>query len=415
MRISELANRRIGLMLPLGFASGLPLALTSGTLQAWLTVAGVDLRTIGVFTLVGLPYTLKFLWAPLMDRYVPPWLGRRRGWMVLTQASLIVGVLAMALIDPSQWPWLLGIVALLVAFMSASQDIVFDAYRTETLRPQERGLGAAVWVNGYRFALLVAGSLALVLADQVGWPATYTCMAFVMLVGLWAVGTAEEPTSSQQVPSSLREAVLGPLEEFFSRTGAGTLLGLVALYKLGDAFAGTLLTAFLIKGVGFTATDVGVMKGLGLGLTLAGALIGGLAMTRLGLVRALLAFGLLQAVSNLAFVLLAWGGKSYPLLVFAIACENLSGGMGTSAFVALVMALCHHKYTATQFALLSSIEALGRVLLGRPSAQLVEAIGWAPYFGVTFIAALPGLLLLWHLRENLARYEGTANSASPID
>lgn len=415
MRIRELANRRIGLMLPLGFASGLPLALTSGTLQAWLTIAGVDLRTIGVFTLVGLPYTLKFLWAPLMDRYTPPWLGRRRGWMVLTQASLILGVLAMALIDPSQWPWLLGIVALSVAFMSASQDIVFDAYRTETLRPQERGLGAAVWVNGYRFALLIAGSMALVLADQIGWPATYTFMALTMLVGLWAVGTAEEPSSSQQVPSSLREAVLGPLEEFFSRTGAGTLLGLVALYKLGDAFAGTLLTAFLIKGVGFTATDVGIMKGLGLGLTLAGALIGGLAMTRLGLVRALLAFGLLQAVSNLAFVLLAWGGKSYPLLIFAIGCENLSGGMGTSAFVALVMALCHHKYTATQFALLSSIEAVGRVLLGRPSAHLVEAIGWAPYFVVTFIAALPGLLLLWHLRDNLARYEGTDNGASHLE
>jgi PAT family beta-lactamase induction signal transducer AmpG len=415
MRISELANRRIGLMLPLGFASGLPLALTSGTLQAWLTVAGVDLRTIGVFTLVGLPYTLKFLWAPLMDRFMPPWLGRRRGWMVLTQFSLIAGVLVMALIDPSQWPWLLGIVALSVAFISASQDIVFDAYRTETLRPQERGLGAAVWVNGYRFALLVAGSLTLVLADRVGWPATYICMAITMLVGLWAIGTAEEPLSSQQVPSSLREAVFGPLEEFFSRAGAGTLLGLVALYKLGDAFAGTLLTAFLIKGVGFTATDVGIMKGVGLGLTLAGALIGGLAMTRLGLVRALLAFGLLQAASNLAFVLLAWAGKSYPLLIFAIACENLSGGMGTSAFVALVMALCHHKYTATQFALLSSIEALGRVLLGRPSAQLVEAIGWAPYFVVTFIAALPGLLLLWHLRDNLTRYEGSEDDASRVE
>ncbi|MGE3151841.1 MAG: MFS transporter [Nitrospiraceae bacterium] len=412
MRISELANRRIGLMLPLGFASGLPLALTSGTLQAWLTVAGVDLRTIGVFTLVGLPYTLKFLWAPLMDRYVPPWMGRRRGWMVLTQASLMAGVLTMALIDPSQWPWLLGIVALSVAFISASQDIVFDAYRTETLRPLERGLGAAVWVNGYRLALLVAGSLALVMADRIGWSATYATMAFVMLVGLWAIGIAEEPNSAQQAPSSLREAVLGPLDEFFSRAGAGTLLGLVALYKLGDAFAGTLLTAFLIKGVGFTATDVGIMKGLGLGLTLAGALIGGLAMTRLGLVRALLAFGLLQAVSNLAFVLLAWGGKSYPLLVFAIACENLSGGMGTSAFVALVMALCHHKYTATQFALLSSVEALGRVLLGRPSAHLVETIGWAPYFVVTFIASLPGLLLLWHLRENLTRYEGMGTGAS---
>ncbi len=397
--LSALANRRISLMLPLGFASGLPLALTTGTLQAWLSVAGVDLKTIGIFTLVGLPYTLKFLWAPFMDRFVPDFLGRRRGWMLITQLSLMVGVVTMALIDPAQWPWLLGAAALLVAFTSASQDIVFDAYRTETLQPAERGFGAAVWVNGYRLALLIAGSAALVLADRVGWAQTYFIMAGLMMIGVAAILSAPDPPLSHAAPTSMVEAVLGPLQEFFSRPVGWMWLLLIALYKLGDAFAGALLTAFFIKGVGFTATDVGAMKGLGIGLTLLGALVGGLGMTRWGLYRSLLIFGIFQASSNLAFLLLAWAGKSYPFLVFAVAVENVTGGMGTAAFVALVMALCHTKYTATQFALLSSVEALGRVLLGRPSADLVEAIGWGAYFVVTFLAALPGLALVRYLRR----------------
>lgn len=406
------ANRRVAVMLPLGFASGLPLALTSGTLQAWLTVAGVDLQTVGIFTLVGLPYAMKFLWAPLMDRFVLPWLGRRRGWMVVTQLGVAVGLTAMAVTGPRDHPWALGILALAVAFMSASLDIVFDAYRTDVLKPQERGFGAAVWVNGYRLALVVAGALALVLADAIGWRATYWLMGGLMAAGVATILLSPEPADPGAIPRSLTEAVWEPIKEFFSRSGAVGFLLLIVLYKAGDAFAATLSTAFLIGGIGFTATDVGLMKGVGIAATLLGALAGGVAMARMGLFRALLAFGALQAVSNLSFVALAWVGKNYPATVAAVVFENFSGGMGTSAFVAFVMSLCDHRYTATQFALLSSLEALGRVLLGRPAADLVESLGWVQFFLVTFLAALPGLLLLWRLRGALDNHRAPESRRS---
>lgn len=392
-------------MLPLGFASGLPLALTSGTLQAWLTVEGVDLATIGWFSLIGLPYTVKFLWAPVMDRFVPPWLGRRRGWMLVTQTGLMAGVIGMALTGPGASLPLFGALALLVAFLSASQDIVFDAYRTDLLQPAERGLGAAVWVAGYRVALLVAGALALLLADRVGWTNAYLAMAGCMAVGLAAIVGSPEPPAPADAPHTLAEAVQAPVMEFLGRPSAWALILLVALYKVGDALAAALNTPFLITGLGFSPSDVGSMKGLGLGATLAGAMVGGTLLPRLGLVRSLLLFGLLQALSNLGFMALAWAGKDYGLLVAAVLVENLSGGMGTAAFVALVMGLCDRRYTATQFAALSSVEALGRVLLGRPSAQLVDLLGWPSFFGWSALAALPGLWLVWHLRRLVAARE----------
>jgi len=259
-----------------------------------------------------------------------------------------------------------------------------------------------VWVNGYRIALLVSGAAALVLAESIGWQSTYFLMAGLMFVGVATILLSPEPSVPAAVPQSLSEAAWGPIREFFSRSSAAVLLLIVILYKIGDAFAGTLMTAFLIGGVGFSPADVGVTKGLGLGATLLGALAGGAAMTRLGLIRSLLLFGVLQAVSNLSFMGLAWAGKSYLVLLLAVAFENLSGGMGTAAFVALVMSLCDHRYTATQFALLSSLEALGRVFLGRPAADLVQAVGWAWFFFITFLAALPGLWLLWwRLRGDL--------------
>jgi len=401
-----LANRRIAIMLPLGFASGLPLALTGGTLQAWLTVAGLDLKTIGIFTLVGLPYTLKFLWAPLMDRLVPPWLGRRRGWMLMMQISVSLGLVAMAVTGPGRQPEILGVLALVVAFLSASLDIVFDAYRTDLLLRPERGFGAAVWVNGYRFALLFASAGALLLADHIGWQNTYLLLAALMAVGVVTILVSPEPAEPSVPPASLAEAVGGPLKELFTRPGVAGLLALVVLYKIGDAVAASLQTAFLIGGMGFSVSEVGYVKGLGLGATLIGALAGGVAMTKLGLVRSLLVFGLLQAFSNLGFMWLAWMGKSYPALTTSILIENVTGGMGTAAFVALIMSLCDHRYTATQFALLSSLEALGRVFSGRPSADLVEMVGWAQFSFCSFLVALPGIWLVWALRAQLHQEGG---------
>lgn len=393
---------RIAVMALAGFSSGLPLALTSGTLQAWMTVAGVDLRTIGIFALVGLPYTIKFLWSPLLDRFVPPWLGRRRGWMLVAQAALLLGIAGLAAGDPRGAPLALGAVALGVAFASASQDIVIDAYRTDVLRPPERGLGAAVFVTGYRVAMLVSGALALILSERIGWRSTYLLMAALMTVGIAATVLGPEPEVRVTPPGTLGEAVAGPLREFFSRRAAVPILLLIVLYKLGDAYAGTLTTAFLIRGVGFSPADVGAInKGLGLASLIVGALFGGAWMVRLGLFRALLLFGGLQAVSNLSFMALAWVGKSYGMLVFTVAFENLCGGMGTAAFVALLMALCDHRYTATQYALLSSLAALGRIFVAPSSGFLVEWVGWAHFFFVTAVSALPGLAVLWLLREEV--------------
>jgi PAT family beta-lactamase induction signal transducer AmpG len=396
-----LGNRRIGIMLPLGFASGLPLALTSGTLQAWLAVAGVDLKTIGIFTLVGLPYTLKFLWAPVMDRVVPPWLGRRRGWMLITQIAVAIGLAVMGLTGPSVRPEWLGAVALTVAFMSASLDIVFDAYRTDLLLPPERGFGAAVWVNGYRFALLLASAGALILADAIGWQATYLFLAALMGLGVVTILFSPDPPMVGETPVSLADAVGLPLRELFARPGIYGLLGLIVLYKVGDAIAGSLQTAFFIGGLEFSVGEVGYVKGVGLAATLLGALAGGLGMAKLGLVRSLLLFGILQALSNLSFMVLAWVGKSYVGLTASIIVENVTGGMGTAAFVALVMSLCDHRYTATQFALLSSLEALGRVFSGRPSAELVGLVGWAQFFFISFVLALPGIWLVWRYRRQI--------------
>ena len=386
----------------LGFSSGLPLALTSGTLQAWLTVAGIDIRTIGIFALVGLPYTFKFLWSPLMDRFVPPWLGRRRGWMIISQFCLMVAIGAIAAISPNELPWLLGVLAFMVAFLSASQDIAFDAYRADILRPSERGLGAALSVFGYRVAMLVSGALALITAERIGWQSTYLVMAVLMTVGMVTTFLSLEPEEVAETPKTVTSAIVDPLREFLARRAALSLLLLIVLYKLGDAFAGTLTTAFLIRGLGFSVSEVGVInKGLGLIALLLGALSGGALMVRLRMYQSLLWFGLLQAITNLGFMALAVVGKDYLGMALVVALENFAGGMGTAAFVALLMALCDHRFTATQFALLSALAAIGRVLVGPASGYLVEAIGWTDFFLLTFFSALPGLGLLWLLKHTV--------------
>jgi PAT family beta-lactamase induction signal transducer AmpG len=395
-------SRKIFLLLLLGFSSGLPLALTGATLQAWLTVSGVDLTTIGMFALVGQPYTYKFLWAPLMDRFTIPLLGRRRGWLVVTQLGLLAAIAWMGTLAPERSPWLLASLALVVAFLSASQDIVFDAYRTDVLGAEERGAGAAVSVLGYRIAMLVSGGLALILADEwLGWTGTYWLMAALMLVGVVAAWVAEEPSAPPRAPHSLEQAVREPLAEFFGRDGAWILLAVIVLYKLGDAFAGSLSTAFLIRGPGFSLTEVGLVnKWLGVFATIAGALAGGALMARLKLYRSLVLFGVLQAVTNLGYMLLALAGKSYVLMVAAVAAENLCGGMGTAAFVALLMAMCERRHSATQYALLSALAALGRVYVGPAAGAMAQRLGWPEFFFATFLIALPGLaMLVWQRRR----------------
>ena len=395
-------SRRIATVMLLGFSSGLPLALTGGTLQAWMAVAGVDLRTIGVFALAGLPYTLKFIWSPLMDRFIPPWLGRRRGWILIAQICLVAGIAAMAFGSPRQYPLAMGALALLVAFASASQDIVVDAYRTDVLHEKERGAGAAVFVMGYRIAMIVSGAAALILSDRIGWRDTYLLMSIIMIAGMAATAMGPEPERTIAPPKSIREAAWGPLKDFFSRRSAFTLVLVIVLYKLGDAYAGTLTTAFLIRGLGFTPTDVGTInKGLGLVSLILGALIGGTLMVRLGLYKSLMLFGMLQASSILLFMALALAGKSYLMMIIAVAFENLCGGMGTAAFVSLLMALCNQRYSATQYALLSSLAALGRIFIAPSSGYVVELVGWPQFFLLATISAIPGLLLLWLVRGDI--------------
>ena len=398
--MNQLLNPRVVTVLFLGFSSGLPLALSGGTLQAWLTVEDVDIKTIGLFSLVGLPYTLKFLWSPLMDRFIVPIFGRRRGWIALSQLALIGLILGMSVTSPQIGLWFLALLAFCLTFVSASQDVAIDAYRTEVLRERERGMGAAVSVTGYRLAMLVSGALALILSEYLGWRATYMLMALIMSIGVVAVWLGPEPEDPGTPPASMKDAVEGPFKEFFSRTGVWSLLALIVLYKLGDAFAGSLTTTFLIRGVNFSVGEVGAInKGMGLASTIIGALFGGVLMARLRLFKALLIFGILQAVSNLSFMVLALVGKSYPLMIFTIAFENLAGGMGTAAFVAFLMILCNHSYTATQFALLSALASLGRVFVGPLSGVLVDGMGWTVFFFTTFLFALPGLVLLWVMRE----------------
>ncbi len=405
-------DRNLAAILLLAFSSGLPLALTSGTLQAWLTVEGVDLSTIGIFTLVGIPYTWKFLWAPAMDRFVPPFLGRRRGWLLVTQGTLMAGIATLAILSPREDLALMAFLAVLIAFASASQDIVVDAYRTDIATREQRGVASALYVVGYRISMLVSGALALVLVAGsawiagIGWHNTYLVMAALMGVGLLATLWGREPPSVAPPPRTLREAFVEPLREFFSREGAMWMIALLVLYKLGDAAALSLTTPFLLRGAGFSLEDVGyVNKGMGLAATIAGALFGGTLMVKLGLFRALLHFGILQAISTLTFMGLAMIGKSYPMMILAVGLENFASGMGTVAFVALIMALCDHRFSATQYALLSALAAFGRVYVGPVAGFATDpkylGLSWPAFFFSTFVVALPGLIVLAWRRQTI--------------
>lgn len=378
----------------MGFACGLPLLLTGSVLQAWMKDAGVELSTIGLYALVGLPYTLKFLWAPLLDRYVPPLLGRRRGWMLAAQLALVAALVALSAADPARHPLQMALLALLVTFFSATQDIAVDAYRREDLAERELGLGSSMYVNGYRLGMLLAGGGGLILADQLPFPDVYRLMAACLLIGVVTTLAAREPQVPEGSPRSLREAVVEPFLEYFRRDGALLFLAFILLYKLGDTMAGAITTPFYLD-LGFSKSEIGaVVKLFGFWATLAGGFIGGVLIIRLGINRSLWVFGVLQMVSTFGFVMLERIGHQVPALAAVVATENFTGGMGTSAFVAFMGALTHKRFTATQYALLSSLMGVPRVILAAPTGFMAEAMGWGGFFLFCTAVALPGLLVL---------------------
>jgi PAT family beta-lactamase induction signal transducer AmpG len=378
----------------MGFACGLPLLLTITLLQAWMKEEGVNLHVIGMMALVGLPYTMKFLWAPLFDRFTLPFLGRRRGWLLLSQLALAVSIVALGFTDPGRSPLLVAITAFIVTFFSASQDIVVDAYRREDLPDEELGLGSSLYVNGYRVGMLLASGGGLILADHISFQMVYVIMALCMFPGLVTTLMAREPEITETPPQSLKEAVIEPLLEYFNRRGAIWMLAFILFYKVGDTMASTMTIPFYLD-VGFSKTEIGaVVKLFGFWATIAGSLIGGVSMIRMGIYRSLWIFGFLQALSTAGFAVLAHTGHNIAMLSAVIGFENLSGGMGTAAFVAFMASITNKKFTATQYALLSSLMGVPRVLASAPTGYLVEGLGWIWFFVFCTVIAIPGMLLL---------------------
>ena len=421
---------RVAAMLFLGFSSGLPLALTGATLQVWMKDAGVSLSAIGLYSLVGIPYVLKFLWAPLVDAVSIPYLtarlGRRRGWMVASQLGLMIAVTAMGQADPLRAPLVLAGMALLVAFLSATQDIVIDAFRVESLAAEDQAAGMANFVAAYRVALLVstAGAIEVYallggigLQGAAGWAVNYTLLAMLLLTGMVTVLLCREPDAPslpESAASRLWQSVIRPFTEFSSRQGWMGILVFVLLFKLGDAAAGVMTAPFVLD-LGFGMTTYGrVVKGIGLIAVLAGGFIGGMAARGLGLTAALWLGGIAQMASNLMFVWLALAGADLDLLIVSIGVENFTGGFGTVAFVAYLGALCQERaYTATQFALLTSLAAVGRTVLSSVTGYVVTETGWPGFFLLSTAAAFPGLVMLWWMnrpREEAASGAGRVQS-----
>ena len=378
----------------MGFSCGLPLLLTITVLQAWMKEEGVDLALIGMMALVGIPYTVKFLWAPFLDRFTLPFLGRRRGWLLVAQVALIFSIAGLGSTDPGNNPWMVAFAAFLVTFFSASQDIVVDAYRREDLTDEELGLGSSLYVNGYRVGMLLASGGGLIMADHLPFSAVYLIMAACMLPGVLTTLLAREPEITLGTPRTMREAVLDPLVEYFNRQGALWILAFILFYKIGDTMASSMTIPFYLD-IGFSKTEIGtVVKLFGFWATVAGSLIGGVIMIRLGIRRSLWIFGFLQAISTACFALLARIGHSILALSGVIAFENLSGGMGTAAYVAFMASITNKRFTATQYALLTSLMGVPRVMASAPTGFLAKNLGWEGFFIVCTVIAIPGMLLL---------------------
>ncbi|RFC40169.1 MAG: MFS transporter, PAT family, beta-lactamase induction signal transducer AmpG [Candidatus Nitrotoga sp. CP45] len=401
--IAQLFTRRMLICIFTGFSSGLPLYLLFNLVPAWLRSEQVDLKTIGLFALIQFPYTWKFLWSPLLDRYVLPLLGRRRGWMLLTQIGLLAVIASMGAFSPQSDLHTIAYIATLLAFLSATQDIVLDAYRRELLEENELGLGNAVHVNAYRIAGLVPGSLSLILADFMPWSIVFIITALFMLPGMAMTLMVKEPLNINP-PKSLRDAVVEPFHEFITRHGwksALLILTFLFFYKLGDSMCTALATPFYMD-MGFSKTQIGLIaKNAGLWPAVIGGLLGGLWMVKIGINRALWLFGVVQVVSIFGFFWLASVGYHAEIttveltqLAIVIGIEALGVGLGTAAFVAFIARTTHPAYTATQFALFTSLAAMPRTFANAATGWLVEAIGWTGFFLLCALLALPGMLLL---------------------
>jgi PAT family beta-lactamase induction signal transducer AmpG len=412
--IEQYRDRRVLLILPLGFASGLPLLLTFSTLSAWFAKAGVSKATIGAFALVGTPYAFKFLWSPLIDRLPPPIpIGRRRGWGIAIQLALIAATLALGSCNPQVNLARMAALAILVAFLSASQDVVIDAYRVEILTPDQQGPGAAMIQTGYRIAMLVSGAGALIIAARYGWFAAYATMAALLSVGMLVFIFGPEPTIPPEAQphtasrgfDAIREwfatAVAGPFADFMRRPMWPAIIIFIVGYKLGEAMAGVMAMPLYIS-LGFSLNEIAaVSKLVGFFATVVGAIVGGLVTSKLGVMRALILCGILQSAGNLFYVLQAVGGHRLDYLALCVAAENLTGAMAGTALVAYLSGLCSPAFTATQYALLSSLSAVGRTMVASSGGVLADRIGWVPFFLVTTVATIPALLLLiWIARRD---------------
>jgi len=391
-------NRRMLICVFTGFTSGLPLYILIQLVPGWLRTEGVGLAEIGFFTLVQLPYTWKFLWSPIMDRFTLPFLGRRRGWMLVTQLALMISIAALGFLEPALSIWAVAYLAMAVAFFSASQDVVLDAYRRELLPDPELGIGNSIHVQAYRLSGLVPGALALILADQLPWHTVFVIVAAFMGIGIALTLSIDEPCRDPGSPKTIRQAVIEPFREFISRQGVAPALLVLAFlffYKLGDNMATALQTPFFID-VGFTLTQIGsIAKTAALSAAIAGAMIGGLIMIRLSINRALWLFGVVQVVSILGFALLSEIGANPWMLGVAVVFEYLGVGLGTAALTAYIARSTNKAFAATQFALFTALAATPRTLANSVTGVVVEHIGWTSFFVLCTGLAIPGMLLLF--------------------
>jgi PAT family beta-lactamase induction signal transducer AmpG len=387
-------SRRMLVALIMGYVAGLPLELTGFVLKTWMREEGVDLTIIGMFALVGLPYTLKFISAPVLDRFTIPLFGRRRGWLLIFQIGLMISVFSLGTTNPGQNPTLVALVALLVAFFSASQDTVIDAYRREDLSDEELGIGSSLYVSGYRVGMLLATGGGLILADHMPFSMVYPIMAVCLLPGMITTLMTPEPATPFGTPRSMRDAVLEPFVEYFQRHNALWILGFILLYKIGDTMAGSMTAPFYVD-LNYTKTEIGtVVKLFGFWAIMGGSFLGGIIMLKIGINRSLWIFGVLQAVSTAGFAVLSVIGHQVAALAAVIAFENLSAGMGTAAYAGFMASITNKKFTATQYALLTSLMGVPRVVASAGTGYLAEYLGWSGFFVFCTLIAIPGMLLL---------------------